>query len=70
MSPTDAQTALAHTEPAPHTTGLSVESQRAGTINNAARDQYISTQTSFASSRCAGARRRCSAQGAFFCSPV
>jgi hypothetical protein len=44
MTPTPAQTALAHTEPAPHTTGLAVESQRAGTINNAARDQYISTQ--------------------------
>jgi hypothetical protein len=26
------------------TTGLSVESQRASTINNAARDQYVSTQ--------------------------
>ena len=38
MNATHAQAAL------PHTTGLSVGSQAADTINNAARDQYISNQ--------------------------
>jgi hypothetical protein len=42
MNATHAQ-AAAHTAPGHHT-GLSVESQQAGTINNAARDQYISNQ--------------------------
>jgi hypothetical protein len=44
MNTTHAQAALAHTAPAQHTTGLSVESQQADTINNAAHDQYISNQ--------------------------
>jgi hypothetical protein len=42
MNATNAHAAPA--EPAHHTTGLSVESQQAGTINNAAHDQYISNQ--------------------------
>ena len=44
MNATHAQAALAHPHPAAHTTGLSVGSQQADTINNAARDQYISNQ--------------------------
>ena len=44
MNATHAQAALAHPQPAPPTTGLSVGSQQADTINNAARDQYISNQ--------------------------
>jgi hypothetical protein len=44
MNATQAQAALAHPQPAHPTTGLSVGSQRADTINNAARDQYISHQ--------------------------
>ena len=43
MNATHAQ-ATAQPTPGHHTTGLSVESQQAGTINNAARDQYISNQ--------------------------
>jgi hypothetical protein len=44
MNATRPQAAPAHPEPAPRTTGLSVESQQADTINNAARDQYINNQ--------------------------
>jgi hypothetical protein len=44
MNATHAQAAPAHPAPDHHTTGLSVESQQAGTINNAARDQYIKYQ--------------------------
>jgi hypothetical protein len=41
MNGTHAQAALTHPQPAHLTTGLSVGSQEADTINNAARDQYI-----------------------------
>jgi len=44
MNATHAQAALAHPQPAHHATDLSVGSQQADTINNAARDQYISNQ--------------------------